>query len=154
MANDIYIFRPIYEDELYFYLETDGMEFPIEKDICRDIIKPNILRTEEEIPDIIEKVIFPYDKNNKILIEAIFMSKFPQAYKYLSLHKMKLAQRDKGEKNMRHGMLLDARKLLVIVDLNCFFLIWPIIRILCIPIMKICSFIADMLYLAIKRRIF
>lgn len=57
MANDIYIFRPIYEDELYFYLETDGMEFPIEKDICRDIIKPNILRTEEEIPDIIEKVI-------------------------------------------------------------------------------------------------
>ena len=98
LANDIYIFRPIYEDELYFYLETDGMEFPIEKDICRDIIKPNILRTEEEIPDIIEKVIFPYDKNNKILIEAIFMSKFPQAYKYLSLHKMKLAQRDKGEK--------------------------------------------------------
>ena len=98
LANDIYIFRPIREDETYFYLFASGMEFPIEKEICRDIIKPNILHTEEEIPGIIEKVIFPYDESNKILVEAVFISKYPKAYKYLSLNKMKLAQRDKGEK--------------------------------------------------------
>lgn len=99
LANDIYIFRPVREDETFFYLQAGDMEFPIEREICRDIIKPNILHTEEEIPDIIEKVIFPYDENNNIMVEAVFMSKYPEAYKYLSLNKMKLAQRDKGEKN-------------------------------------------------------
>lgn len=98
LANDIYIFHPMREDETYFYLQVGDMEFPIERGICRDIIKPNILHTEEEIPNIIEKVIFPYDENNKIIVEAVFMSKYPEAYKYLSLNRMKLSQRDKGEK--------------------------------------------------------
>lgn len=98
LANDVYIFRPVREDEGYFYLQMSDMEFPIEKGICRDIIKPNILHSEEEIPSVIEKVIFPYDENNKILVEAVFMGKYPKAYKYLSLNKVKLAQRDKGEK--------------------------------------------------------
>lgn len=98
LANDVYIFRPIREDETFFYLQVGDMEFPIERGICRDIIKPNILHTEEEIPNIIEKVIFPYDENNKVLVEAVFMSKYPEAYKYLLLNKMRLAQRDKGEK--------------------------------------------------------
>lgn len=98
LANDVYIFRPIRSDESYYYLELNGMEFPIEKGICRDIIKPNILHSEEEIPDIIEKVIFPYDKDNKVIAEAVFMSKYPKAYKYLTLNKIKLSKRDKGEK--------------------------------------------------------
>jgi adenine-specific DNA-methyltransferase len=98
LANDVYIFRPVREDKTYFYLQASGMEFPIERGICRDIIKPNILHNEKEIPNIIEEVIFPYDGNNKILVEAVFMSKYPKAYKYLSINKMKLAQRDNGEK--------------------------------------------------------
>lgn len=98
LANNVYIFRPTHEDEMFFYLQVGDMEFPIERGICRDIIKPNILHTEEEIPDIIEKVIFPYDENNKVIAEAVFMSKYPEAYKYLSLNKIKLSQRDKGEK--------------------------------------------------------
>lgn len=98
LANDVYIFRPIRSDESYYYLELNGMEFPIEKGICRDIIKPNILHSEEEIPDIIEKVIFPYDKDNRVIAEAVFMSKYPKAYKYLTLNKIKLSKRDKGEK--------------------------------------------------------
>ena len=97
LANNVYIFRPTHEDEMFFYLQVGDMEFPIERGICRDIIKPNILHTEEEIPDIIEKVIFPYDENNKVIAEAVFMSKYPEAYKYLSLNKIKLSQRDKGD---------------------------------------------------------
>ena len=99
LANDVYIFRPIREDEKYFYLLMEGMEYPIEKGICRDIIKPNILHSEQEIPNIIEKIIFPYNENNKILIEATFISKYPKTYKYLLLNKRKLAQRDKGKKS-------------------------------------------------------
>lgn len=98
LANDVYIFRPIAEDEKYYYLEAGGMKFPIEKGICRDIVKPNILHSEDEISDLLEKIIFPYDADNNILVEAVFMREYPKAYKYLSLNKIKLSKRDKGEK--------------------------------------------------------
>lgn len=98
LANDVYIFRPVREDDSYYYLLADNMEFPIEKGICCDIIKPNILHNETEIPQVIEKVIFPYDEDNRILAEAVFLNSFPMAYNYLSLNKIKLAQRDKGGK--------------------------------------------------------
>lgn len=99
LANDIYIFRPEHEDETFFYLQVGDSTYPIEKGICRDIIKPNILHSEREIPNLIEKVIFPYDGDNKILTEDLFKSKYPKAYKYLELNKDKLALRDKGEKS-------------------------------------------------------
>ena len=77
----------------------DGLEYCIEKGICKDIIKPNILHSEDEIHDIIEKVIFPYDSNNKPIPEALFISKYPRTYQYLSLHRRRLDDRDKGEGN-------------------------------------------------------
>ena len=49
LANDVFIFRPTRTDDNFYYLSREGREYPIEKAICRDIIKPNILKTEEEI---------------------------------------------------------------------------------------------------------
>lgn len=99
LANNLFIFQPESEDESYYYLNASGVEFSIEKGICRDIIKPNILHNEDEIESIMEKVIFPYDSNYKPITEAVFISKFPKAYQYLSLHRRKLDERDKGEGN-------------------------------------------------------
>ncbi len=99
LANDIFIFHPAREDESYYYLDINGMEVCIEKDICRDIIKPNILHSEDEIKGMMEKVIFPYDSNYKPIAEALFISKYPRAYQYLALHRRKLDERDKGEGN-------------------------------------------------------
>ena len=99
LANDLFIFRPDGEDESYYHFNVKGIEFSIEKGICRDIIKPNILHDEDEIESIMEKVIFPYDTNYKPIPEAVFISKFPKAYQYLSLHRRKLDERDKGEGN-------------------------------------------------------
>lgn len=99
LANDLFIFRPVREDELYYYLNNENIEFSIEKAVCRDIIKPNVLHSEEEIDEIMEKVIFPYDVNYKPIPEAIFVSRFPKAYQYLSLYRRKLAERDNGEGN-------------------------------------------------------
>lgn len=99
LANDLFIFQPNREDESYYYMNVKGVEFCIEKGICRDIIKPNILHNEGEIDSIMEKVIFPYDSNYKPIPEAVFISKFPKAYQYLSLHRRKLDERDKGEGN-------------------------------------------------------
>lgn len=99
LANDIFIFHPYKEDGSYYYMQLDGLEYCIEKGICRDIIKPNILHSEDEIHDLMEKVIFPYGPNNKPISEALFISKYPKAYQYLSLHRRRLDDRDKGEGN-------------------------------------------------------
>ena len=75
----------------------DGYEYPIEKGICRNIIKPNILKTEDEIPEKEEKIISPYDAMYNVIAEDYFISCFPCAYKYLESCKKILAARDKGE---------------------------------------------------------
>lgn len=109
LSNDIFIFRPVYEDDIYFY-HQNGKLHKIEKAICRDIIKPNRLKNELEIPKLKEQIIFPYFKenaqtnlfgsNNKkqvVFSEGFFQSEYPCAYQYLSLNKEQLLNRDKGK---------------------------------------------------------
>ena len=61
----------IKEDEFYYYTKNKlGDVYKIEKDICRNAIKPNTLKSENEINDKIEKLLFPYRKNGD-LIEII-----------------------------------------------------------------------------------
>lgn len=97
LANDVFIFRPTKTDAQYHYLVRDGVEYPIEKAICRDIIKPNILKSEAEIPEKEEKIISPYDANYNVIAEDFFQQHYPCAYKYLSDCRDILDARDKGE---------------------------------------------------------
>lgn len=99
LANDVFIFRPTHEDAQYYYILRDGLENPIEKGICRDIIKPNILKTEAEIVDKKEKIITPYDEANNVIKEDFFISTYPKAYSYLKSCRDILDARDKGEGN-------------------------------------------------------
>lgn len=99
LSNDIYIFKPITENENYYTLIRNGKEFEIEKGICRDIIKPNILKYEHEIESIKEKLIYPYTSGItplSLMKEEQLKSNFPKAYKYLSYYKDELQKRDKG----------------------------------------------------------
>lgn len=99
LSNDIYIFKPIEEDSKYFTFQKDGTNYKVEKEICRDIIKPNILKYEYQIPDIKEKIIYPYTNGItplSLMEEEVLKGKFPLAYKYLSDYKDRLAKRDKG----------------------------------------------------------
>ncbi len=97
LANDVFIFRPIKTDARYHYLLRNGTEYPIEKEICRDIIKPNILKSEAEIPEKEEKIISPYDADNHVIAEDFFVRQYPCAYRYLSSCRDILQARDKGE---------------------------------------------------------
>ena len=97
LANDVFIFRPRREDAQYYYLLRKGLEYPIEKGICRDIIKPNILKTEAEIAEKEEKIITPYDEMNNVIKENFFVSTYPKAYSYLQSCRDTLDARDKGE---------------------------------------------------------
>ena len=97
LANDVFIFRPLRTDDKFYYLTRKGREYPIERGICRDIIKPNILKTEAEIAEKEEKIITPYDDNSNLIAEDFFISNYPQAYAYLQSCKEVLDARDKGE---------------------------------------------------------
>ena len=100
LKNDIYIFRPVDEDKNYFYLQN-GSLYRIEKDICKDIINSNKLSREISLNRLKEKVIFPYDQQEKpkLLDEQIIKENFPEAYKYLQNKRKILAERDKGKGN-------------------------------------------------------
>ncbi len=102
LKNDIYIFKPIEEKNDYYILMQNGIKFEIEKAICKDIIKPNILKYEHEIESIKEKLIYPYTNGISpfsIMTEEYLSSNFPKAYKYLLFNKKDLEKRDKGEGN-------------------------------------------------------
>ncbi|MEI8048556.1 MAG: N-6 DNA methylase [Bacteroidota bacterium] len=99
LSNDIYIFKPIAETEKYFVLLRNGKKYEIEKAICRDIIKPNILKFEHEIESLKEKLIYPYTNGISpltLMREIRLKTDFPKTYEYLIAHKDELQKRDKG----------------------------------------------------------
>jgi len=99
LSNETYIFKPVGETKDYFILDHNGTNYEIEKLICRDIIKPNILKYEHEIESVKEKLIYPYTNGINplsLMSEKKFKTSFPKAYKYLSDNKKELQKRDKG----------------------------------------------------------
>lgn len=99
LSNDTYIFKPIAETEKYYVLIQNGKQYEIEKTICRDIIKPNILKYEHEIESVKEKLIYPYTNGINplsVMNEDDLKTNFPKAYQYLSDNKENLQKRDKG----------------------------------------------------------
>jgi hypothetical protein len=98
LKNSIYIFNPVDEDLNFYFLLNEGVSYPIEKDLCRDIINSNKLSREVDLKMAMEKIIFPYDNNPKpkLLRESIFKRLYPFGYKYLKKMKLTLAERDKG----------------------------------------------------------
>lgn len=99
LKNDIYLFTPMRETKKYFYIRFNNTAIKIEKDICRKAIKPNILKSESDIENYLEYIIFPYTIdacNRAVLIdEKIMKEKYPYALEYLRLHTIELRNRDK-----------------------------------------------------------
>ncbi|NRF37597.1 class I SAM-dependent DNA methyltransferase [Pedobacter foliorum] len=109
LKNNVYLFNPIKENEDFYFFLKEGVEFKIEKKICRDAIKPNTLKSEEELPSKLEKLIFPYiieksqndlfgkEQNSLIIISPEDLElNYPCAFTYLSTQREILSGRDKG----------------------------------------------------------
>jgi hypothetical protein len=98
LRNDLFIFKPVAEDEDFFYLQNGNL-YPIEKGICKDILNSNKLSRSIDFDTVREKVLFPYNDENKpkALEEEFLQDVFPEAYKYLKKKKQELANRDKGK---------------------------------------------------------
>lgn len=101
LRNDIYVFTPTHEDDRCYFFETSKGEAVVEKSICREAIKGNILRCEEDLKLHREKLLFPYRTNNNVIVpieENELKTKYPLAYSYLNRNKEELAARSKSDK--------------------------------------------------------
>jgi len=98
LKNSIYIFKPVKEDENFYYLKN-GNTFKIEKGICKDVINSNRLTNETSIHRIKEKILFPYNDEvkPKLIEEEELKSLYPNAFEYLNQKKDILDKRDKGK---------------------------------------------------------
>jgi type I restriction-modification system DNA methylase subunit len=111
LRNNIYLFTPKQKDKDFYYFEKDNKTYQIEKEVCKDAIKPNILKSEKDLYNFNEKLIFPYtrlkteskdlfSKNSTLTVKVIseneFSEKYPFANAYLKDYKEELAKRDKG----------------------------------------------------------
>ncbi|MAY21680.1 MAG: N-6 DNA methylase [Flavobacteriaceae bacterium] len=113
LRNKIYLFKPFDEDDNFYYFKKDSKRFKVERAICRNAIKPNILKDESDLEVFNEKLIFPYqiiEQKNEDLFEqqsnrlirvldpSFFELNFPYAYNYLNAYREELAKRDKGQR--------------------------------------------------------
>ena len=100
LSNKTYIFKPQSENENLFILEKNGVSYPIERGICRDIVNSNKLNSDVEFESLVEKVIFPYhiDDAGKTVVysEREMQTMFPMALIYLQSQRTILEQRDKS----------------------------------------------------------
>lgn len=100
LRNTIYIFDPIRKDKNFYYLNSEGTEYRIERSACVDVVNPNKLIKLNSIDTIRKKIILPYSvRENKINIikENKFATSYPFTHEYLSSKKDVLATRDKGK---------------------------------------------------------
>lgn len=99
LKNDIYFFTPTGETDDCYVRIYDGIEHKIEKELCIDVVKPNILKNEEDLSAKKEKAIFPYiSKKNQyeIIPEKELTKKYPNAHEFFLSVKGILENRDKG----------------------------------------------------------
>jgi adenine-specific DNA methylase len=102
LKNEIFFYTPIKEDRHYYYRNYKGIIYKIEKNICINVAKPNIIRTEKELAEKMQKAIFPYTKSEHgytIINEKSIRQLYPFTYKFLLTVKEELLKRDKGEGN-------------------------------------------------------
>lgn len=103
LNNKTYIFKPISEDSTYYYFESEDKKYPVEKNICKDVVNSNKLNSTVCFDNLVEKIIYPYyltEEGNVHIIDEITMQRnYPKAYFYLLSKRTILSERDKGNQS-------------------------------------------------------
>ena len=89
LKDAVYKFTPIREDEQFYYMNFDGVEYSIERGITKSIIKISSVNNEEDILNCTDRIIFPYEYSEEmgkyiIIPEDTMKNIYPNAYEYLS----------------------------------------------------------------------
>lgn len=125
LKNEVFVLNVTREDAHFYYtLASDGNIYQIEKAICRDAIKPNTLKSECEITEKTEKLLFPYIYTNygiSPMSEEQFQADYPFAYQYLLNFKDLLSTRDKGKREYEQWFAFGRSQALNIVGSKLLF---------------------------------
>ena len=99
LSNKTFIFSPKSTEDDIYILEKNGIRYPIEQGICRDVVNSNKLNSGVDFDTLIEKVIFPYhiDETGRAVVysEEEMQERYPMAMAYLQSQRKVLDKRDK-----------------------------------------------------------
>lgn len=100
LKDDAYTFIPSREDDSFYYVVDMGVEYSIEKEATRPLVKISDMKCQQDVENNEKRIVFPYyiDKTNKpqLIPEDELQLKFPNCYNYLCSKKEVLENRGKG----------------------------------------------------------
>lgn len=100
LKDELYFINYTKENKDFYYIVRDNIEFQIEKDITRPLVKISDMKKIEDIKSNKRKIIFPYKrKNGKIVAipEETMQDKYPKCYEYFTYVKDILKGRGKAK---------------------------------------------------------
>lgn len=101
LKNELYVLNVVDETEHEFIHEYDGVRYPIERDICRQVVKPSAMDKNMPVEDQIGWIIYPYEirgRRVRCYEEREMQERFPHALAYLQTVQDILDNRDKGKR--------------------------------------------------------
>lgn len=101
LRNDLYVLNVVGETESFFIHKYGGACYPIERGICRPVVKPSAMDINRPVEEQIEWIIYPYEvKEGRVICyeEEQMERLFPSALAYLAAVRSQLSERDKGSR--------------------------------------------------------
>ena len=101
LRNELYVLNVVEETEDDFIHEYEGERYPIERGICRQVVKPSAMDVNIPVEGQTEWIIYPYEIQGKRAVcynEDQMGRMFPNALAYLRAVRSMLNERDKGNR--------------------------------------------------------
>jgi len=101
LRNEVYVLNVLEETEDVFIHEYEGVRYPIERGICRQVVKASAMDVNKSVEEQIEWILFPYDVRGERAVcydEEQMERMFPNALAYLTAVRPILSERDKGNR--------------------------------------------------------
>lgn len=101
LRNDLYVLNVVDETEEVFIHEYEGKRYPIERGVCRQVVKPSAMDENLPVDEQIGWIIYPYEVREERAVcynENDMNRLFPNALAYLRVVRPILSERDKGNR--------------------------------------------------------
>ncbi len=101
LKNELYVLNVVGETEHEFIHEYEGVRYPIEREICRQVVKPSVMDVNAPLEEQTGWIIYPYEVQGRRAIcydERTMREHYSHAFNYLQVVRSILAKRDKGKR--------------------------------------------------------
>lgn len=101
LKNELFVLNVVGETDQYYFHEYEGIDYPIERSVCRQIVKPSSMDANVPVAEQIGLIIYPYEtkgREAKCYDDERMQKMFPYTLDYLRKVKAILDNRDKKKK--------------------------------------------------------